>query len=257
MQNRYSFLCLGLLLFVGRHSIVPVPAIDSAYANTNDKDVTLTETVPFMPSSGITVVDAGVATSVQIDPAPATVVSFDSIKDEIPKPSVAAGPVLPASTAVADFRSIPSLRQHLPLDIPDALDLSESQKRDVECVAWNLYFEARGGQHNEQVAIAYVPINRIGKKDFGNDVCTNVFQYNVHNGIRKYQFSWIGFRFGPHWAREDDAWKNVQKIAVEAYLKSIPDAGKGATYFHSLYLTASWAPHQKKIVIGQHLFWVG
>lgn len=256
MQNRYSFLCLGLLLFVGRHSIVPVTTINSAYANTNAKVVNVTEDVPVLSDTGIQIVETGPATLVQLNPVPEKLASIENASDDIPKQVVTPDP-LPPSNAVADFRSIPALREHLPLNVPDALKLSESQKRDVECIAWNLYFEARGGQHNEQVAIAYVPINRIGKKDFGNDVCTNVFQYNLHNGIRKYQFSWIGFRFGPHWAREDDAWKNVQKIATEAYLKIIPDAGKGATYFHSLYVTASWAPHQKKFVLGQHLFWIG
>jgi spore germination cell wall hydrolase CwlJ-like protein len=161
----------------------------------------------------------------------------------------------PKSTAIADFRSIPSLRQHLPLTIPEVKNLSNKERNDIECLSWNLYFEIRGGYSNEQIAIAYVPINRIGKLGFGNDICTNVFQYSVHNGIPKHQFSWVNRKLGSEWNRENDAWEKMQKIALSVYQGKIKDTGHGATYFHSIYLQTSWSPHARKFVLGHHFFW--
>ena len=196
----------------------------------------------------------------KIEPTVVTAISDkEPIRDSGNKTTNTATASIPApvSNATADFRSMPLLRSHLPLNVPAALALTEDERKNIECMAWNLYFEVRDGQRNEQVAVAYVPINRIGKKDFGNDVCTNVFQYDIRNGIRKQQFSWVGRKFGPHWVREDAAWEKMQNLAIEVYLRRIPDAGKGATYFHSVKLTTSWAPAIRKIVLGQHLFWQG
>jgi spore germination cell wall hydrolase CwlJ-like protein len=154
----------------------------------------------------------------------------------------------------ADYRAVPSLRQHLPLNIPAAAGLSDSERHDIECMAWNLYFEVRDGIKNEQIAVAWIPINRIGKREFSNDICANVFQYGWAGGRRHYQFSWAGIVRGPKWKREDDAWIKMQELAVQVYKQKIPDTGKGSTYFHWAGM-ASWAPQSKKTKIGSHVFW--
>ena len=157
----------------------------------------------------------------------------------------------------ADFRSIEGLRQHLPLTIATTSTLTAQDRKNIECIAWNLYFEVRGGAYREQVAVAYVPINRLGKADFSDDICTNIFQIDVHNGQLKHQFSWAGIHIGPNWKREDVAWEKMQYIAMAVYKKQIHDEGNGATYFHSTSIVKSWAPSAKKIVLGGHLFWQG
>jgi len=157
--------------------------------------------------------------------------------------------------ATADFKSVTNLRQHLPLNIPEANDLNDHDRREIECIAWNLYFEVRGGKMDEQIAIAFVPINRIGLPDFGDDICTNVFQYTIRNGVVKHQFSWVGRILGPKWKREDDSWEKMQKIALSVYQRRIRDVGQGATYFQSVRLSSSWAHHARKFRLGGTLFW--
>jgi len=156
-----------------------------------------------------------------------------------------------------DFSSIPTLRKHLPLSIPDVENLNIHKRQEVECLAWTLYFEARGGTSKEQVAVAYVPINRIGQQDFGDDICSNVFQYDWHNGRKRHQFSWVGYRFGSRWEREDDAWQKMQQIAVAVYKGRLSDPAKGAIYFSSTSVSEVWAIRHRKIKLGQTLFWIG
>lgn len=165
-------------------------------------------------------------------------------------------PTAPAliSDSQSDYRAVPSLRHHLPLTAHKILSLTPAQQQEVQCLAWNVYFEIRGGAKDEQVAVAYVPVNRLGKSAFGNHICANVFQYGWAGGRKQYQFSWAGVVRGPRWKREDETWERVQNIALAVYTRSVPDTGRGATYFHCAQL-ASWAPNSKKIRIGSHVFW--
>lgn len=155
----------------------------------------------------------------------------------------------------ADYRAVPSLRHHLPINIPEARDLDEQALRDLECLAWNVYFEARGGTRPEQIAVAYVPINRVSHTAFSGDICTNVFQYGWAGGRRQYQFSWAGIVRGPRWRREDDTWERMQRIALAVYRSEVADTANGATYFHHHNLAPSWAPNHRKIRLGSHVFW--
>ena len=154
-----------------------------------------------------------------------------------------------------DYRSIPELRRVLSLNIPEAEQLVPEDKREIECLAWNLYFEIRGGKPNEQVAIAYVPINRIGVAKFADSACANVFQYHVVNGRFKYQFSWVSRKLGKNFVVEHEAWKKMQELAIKVYNKQLKDTGRGSTYFHSTNARQQWASNTNKFILGSHLFW--
>ena len=242
MRIRYIFLYLNILLCSLQTSCAPVIIVVTGYSNTPHN----------MPANNQTVI-------VAIEPMPAAESTLIANSTEPAALPVVVGKnatiAETKSTANADYRSIPSLRHHLPLTIPETADLDESQRHDVECIAWNLYFEARGGSLTEQVAIAYVPINRIGRRDFGNNICANVFQYGIHNGVAKHQFSWAGIRLPPNWRREDDAWIKMQSIAVNVYRHNLADPSRGAVFFHSVHIENSWAQKSRKIVLGHHLFW--
>lgn len=161
----------------------------------------------------------------------------------------------PATGVRDDYRSIPELRLVLPLNIPEAEQLVPEDKREVECLAWNLYFEIRGGKPNEQVAIAYVPINRIGVHEFANSICANVFQYHMVYGRIKHQFSWVGRKLGKNFVVEQDAWKKMQELAIKVYNKKLKDTGRGSTFFHSTDVHQQWAANTNKFVLGSHMFW--
>ena len=225
MRIFYIALCLGLISHGGLADIMPVSNTHTTERNEDrntNTTVTITQTIVKPPISTH-------APSTTPTPPPAT----------------------------ADFKLVPMLRNRLPLNVSAADLLTDTQRHEVECIAWNLYFEVRGGQHKEQVAVAYVPINRIGKTDFGNDICTNVFQYNVVYGRHKHQFSWVANKFRTNWVIEQDAWEKMQNIAIDVYLHRVQDYGRGATYFQNAQLTSSWSVHTSKLALGNHLFWRG
>jgi len=153
----------------------------------------------------------------------------------------------------ADFGIIPNLKEVLPLSIEVINELNESELKDLECIAWNLYFEARGGTKIEQVAVAYIPINRTKHSRFSLDICTNVFQYNYVNGRKFFQFVWAGYKPNKKWKIEHNTWLKVQEIAYNVYRQNIQDTAHGSIYFS--HRTADWAPSIRKIPIGSHLFW--
>jgi spore germination cell wall hydrolase CwlJ-like protein len=153
----------------------------------------------------------------------------------------------------ADFKIVSSLKDVLPLSLSEIDMLDHSSKKDIECIAWNLYFEARGGTKSEQIAVAYVPINRTKYNKFSKDICTNVFQYNYVNGKKSFQFVWASYTIHKNWKIEHDAWIKMQEIAVAVYHRHIQDTANGSIYFS--HKSADWAPSVRKIPLGSHLFW--
>jgi spore germination cell wall hydrolase CwlJ-like protein len=164
--------------------------------------------------------------------------------------------VFPLQTSAAeqsilyDKKLVPVLREVLPLNIDQTKDLTNADKENVECLAWNLYFEARGGTVNEQIAVAHVPINRTKVQHWSADICENVFQYNYVNGRKAYQFIWAGFNISPKWRIEYETWQKVQLTAYKVYRGELADPSNGAIYFNH----HSVGGGRNSIRIGSHLF---
>ena len=150
----------------------------------------------------------------------------------------------------SDKKLVPILRDVLPLNIDQTKDLTDTDKENVECLAWNLYFEARGGTTNEQISVAYVPINRTHAPHWSNNICENVFQYEFVNGRKAYQFVWAGFSIGPKYRVEYDTWIVVQQIAYKVYRGDLADPSNGATYFNH----HSVGGRRGAVRIGHHVF---
>jgi hypothetical protein len=49
-------------------------------------------------------------------------------------------------------------------------------KQETECLATNIYFEARGESVEGQKAVAFVTLNRVESDKFPNDICSVVYQ---------------------------------------------------------------------------------
>jgi spore germination cell wall hydrolase CwlJ-like protein len=155
----------------------------------------------------------------------------------------------------ANFQTVEILRKNLPINIPEAENLSSLEIKELECLSWNLYFEARGGTQSEKIAVTWVPINRMTDPRFGSDICTNVFQYTFSNGQKTWQFSWVGMKFGRYWKIEAETWVKVQRLALGVYKGQIHDTGKGALFFHHVDVQTSWTPRSGKWRIGSHYFY--
>jgi spore germination cell wall hydrolase CwlJ-like protein len=153
-----------------------------------------------------------------------------------------------------NYRAYESFKNNLPLNIPEAHKLSYSDKKTLKCLAWNLYFEARGGSMNEKIAIAYVPINRSSSNKFSTNICDNVFQVAKSNGRNIWQFSWAGKKLGNKFKLEQDSWVQSQQIALQVMNQSVKDYGKGSLYFYHKKSNNKLVPCPVKIELGSHIF---
>jgi len=121
---------------------------------------------------------------------------------------------------------------------------------EPDCLAANVYFEARGESLAGQYMVAYVTMNRVNSNRFPNTICEVVWQNK--------QFSWLNDGIIKH-PKDSDAWKIACHIATQFLLKlpmSQTDLSEGALYYHADYVSPEWSA--RKIFIGRvgvHLFY--
>lgn len=119
-------------------------------------------------------------------------------------------------------------------------------KKDLACLAKNIYHEARGEPLEGQLAVAQVTLNRVKSGEFHNTVCGVVYADK--------QFSWTD---EPLKSIQDmKAWQSSLKIADAILARKITVSNFKALYFHSKKVRPAWA-HKKQLVakIGNHVFY--
>lgn len=116
----------------------------------------------------------------------------------------------------------------------------------MECLAKNIYYEARGEPFQGQLAVAKVTINRtLHPTQFGRSICSTVYA--------KKQFSWTIKRQKPPKGPE---WESSKIIAEAAMMGHLRLDDFNATYYHADYVKPKWAAKLSHIgSIGSHLFY--
>jgi len=117
-------------------------------------------------------------------------------------------------------------------------------RRDIQCLAMNIYFEARGERTLGQVAVANTTINRAGNS---NNICRVVYQPN--------QFSWTSM---PRRRPVGEPWQKALTLAWLAINEPelIRDITRGSNYFHSYRRTPQlFRQFSHTITIGNHRFY--
>ena len=136
----------------------------------------------------------------------------------------------------------------------------------VQCMALNIYYESRGSNFADQVAVADVVLNRVNDRRYPDTVCDVVHQgkqkpswkdKSVMVMVRnKCQFSWYcdGKADTPHMG---DAWINAQTVAWRIIqFGEYRGLTEGATHYHATYVEPSWAGSLQLIgTIGKHVFY--
>ena len=121
------------------------------------------------------------------------------------------------------------------------------QAADLQCLAENVYYEARGEPLAGQYAVAEVTMNRVASPDFPDSVCAVVRQRGA--------FSWTYDRspaapFGYEWRR-------AKAVAGSVYLNIESPLAHGALYYHATYISPAWSRSRYRVaLIGQHLFYL-
>jgi len=127
-------------------------------------------------------------------------------------------------------------------------------RRDQECLATAIYFEARGEPELGQRAVAQVVMNRVANPTYPDTVCGVIYQ-NVHWRNRcQFSFACDGI---PDRVRDRTRWELANRIAKEtligdSYLKKIGHA----THYHATYVRPRWIRGMDRIDrIGRHIFY--
>jgi len=137
----------------------------------------------------------------------------------------------------------------IPLEI-QYKQLSTETRKQINCLAENIYREAGYEPQDGKIAVALVTLNRTQDERFPNEVCSVVKQRTS----KVCQFSW--FCEPVKSIRSSQAYEEAMRIAIFTYInyEYIKDITNGALYYHADYVNPRWKL-QKTVVIGRHIFY--
>ena len=129
---------------------------------------------------------------------------------------------------------------------PPAAGLRASPAPTLDCLARNVYYEARGESLLGQYAVAEVTMNRRASRFYPKTVCEVVFQREA--------FSWTGLRDIEE--PEGPAWQRAVRVAEDVYYQRRPATMKGVTHYHATYVQPDWSKERRQVArIGKHVFY--
>jgi len=149
------------------------------------------------------------------------------------------------------------VEENLPQESVES-DIFDSS-RDLECMALNIYHEARSDNFAGKIAVADVVLNRVDSSRYPNTVCEVVEQSRMRTNWKgnivpvknMCQFSWFcdGLSDEPF---DEGAWIESTNIA-EISLNQDKYRGitEGSTHYHASYVTPKWINDRGMQVVGQ------
>ncbi len=123
-------------------------------------------------------------------------------------------------------------------------------KKELRCMAENLYHEARGESKAGQRAVAEVVMNRVESKRYPNTICGVIHQRS--------QFSWTLDKknLNKKLTEKNKLYKKAKKIAIKVMLNN--SRKLKATHYHTHAVSPYWNKNMKQVaMIGEHRFFVG
>jgi spore germination cell wall hydrolase CwlJ-like protein len=144
--------------------------------------------------------------------------------------------------------------------------ITEEKHPEHYCMALNIYYEARGSNLADKVAVSDVVLNRVNDTRYPNTVCEVVKQGKqkpswkdpdkmvmVRNAC---QFSWYcdGKADNP---QDEDRWFEAQMLAWQILeYEKYRGITEGATHYHATYVSPKWAKDMQLVGrIGAHIFY--
>ncbi len=129
--------------------------------------------------------------------------------------------------------------------------LTSYGKKEVDCLAQNIYHESAYEPVDGRVAVALVTMNRVNDPRYPKDICSVVKQRIKYTC----QFSWY-CEHGKS-IRNQTAYQEAQKIALYVYAnyEILKDLTGGALFYHADYVRPKWHNLEKTAVIGRHIFY--
>ena len=125
-------------------------------------------------------------------------------------------------------------------------------RRDKECMALNLYWEARGEGRKGMLAVGWVVLNRVDSQHFPDTVCAVVYQGGEQPPC---QFSWWcdGRSDRP---RDYASWRASLAVAEELLSDPPPDITRRSLFYHSTSIAYPWKRERVRTAqVGRHVFY--
>jgi spore germination cell wall hydrolase CwlJ-like protein len=121
-------------------------------------------------------------------------------------------------------------------------------KKDVECLARNIFWEAGIEDMTGKIAVGNVTINRVKTNYWGKDICSVVYAPAQFSWTKKRDRAWVELN-GSNW--EDS------KAAAHAVLDGIiVKKLDKALFYHADYVDPYWKDKSKRVLkVGQHIFY--
>ena len=157
---------------------------------------------------------------------------------------------LPAQPALAGENpgELPATAERVALD-----QMSSALAEQLECLALNIYWEARSEPPIGQLAVAAVTLNRVADSAYPETVCEVVYQGSL-SGAPGCQFSWW-CDGRPDRPRDPVAWSKALEMAFRVASMELRDPTGGALWYHADYVRPDWARSKLVVArIGRHLF---
>ena len=137
---------------------------------------------------------------------------------------------------------------------------------DVDCMALNIYHEAKNQSMIGQVAVALVVMNRVNDNRYPNRICEVIKEgptrpswkdpTKEHPIKHRCQFSWWCDGKSDEPLYDSRAWRVAQDYAYLVLTRRIMDVTEGATHYHASYVRPAWAKTKTRTTrIETHIFY--
>jgi N-acetylmuramoyl-L-alanine amidase len=178
-------------------------------------------------------------------------------KDSLPFLAMIGLPIIGVGSIVCfaclDRTSVePPLIQAVPREARHA----QRRETDLQCLAENVYFEARGEPIQGQYAVAEVTLNRTLAPNFPHTVCGVVHEMRWDPSRRRAvaDFSWT--ELGGSSPDDKPAWNRAMTVATAVYDDTHDPIVPGALFYHATSVRPGWARTRTAIAtIGNHVFY--
>ena len=149
-----------------------------------------------------------------------------------------------------DFELVQAGHQHA------IAEAAAAREAELNCLAENVYHEARGEPLEGQYAVAEVTMNRVRARAFPDSVCEVVHEqrWDARRKRNVGAFAWteldsLDRPSGP-------AWRQARDVATAVYDGEHAPHMPNALYYHAKYIKPSWAkPNRRVATIGSHVFY--
>ena len=134
--------------------------------------------------------------------------------------------------------------------------VSVDLRHEIECLALNIYHEARGEPKVGRLAVGHVVLNRVADSRFPASICDVVRQGEAKR-LNRCQFTWWcdGRSDKP---RDAEAWRDSMALARTVFWGFSNDPTEGALWYHATWVKPVWRKALNRGPrIGEHIFYNG